>query len=224
MRPLLVPWTRHVGCRMEGAHPLIGTPYMPTQHTRSTFPAAIRMIRMDHARVLACYQKLKPGMSSTEVGTLCRNICRMLDIHNQLEEALFYPALRESGMHLPTLERSRNDHAAMRLQMEHVRSLAGQGQAQADALSALMADVLKHVAEEESHVLPAAQQLLGPQRLNVLGAQMTRRRFELTSPYAAGVATVLRSVPLKTALLTAGTLLAGGVVVQHFWPGRFTRH
>lgn len=182
------------------------------------------MIRMDHARVLACYQKLKPGMSSTEVGTLCRNICRMLDIHNQLEEDLFYPALRESGMHLPTLERSRNDHAAMRLQMEHVRSLAGQGQAQADALSALVADVLKHVAEEESHVLPAAQQLLGPQRLNVLGAQMTRRRFELTSPYAAGVATVLRSVPLKTALLTAGTLLAGGVVVQHFWPGRFTRH
>ena len=197
---------------------------MPTQHTRSTFPAAIRMIRMDHARVLACYQKMKPGMSSAEVGTICRNICRMLDIHNQLEGELFYPALCESGMHLPTLERSRNDHADMRLQMEHVRSLAGQGQAQADALSALMADVLKHVAEEESHVLPAAQQLLGPQRLNVLGAQMTRRRFELTSPYAAGVATVLRSVPLKTALLTAGTLLAGGVVVQHFWPGRFTRH
>lgn len=197
---------------------------MATQHSRSTFPAAIRMIRMDHARVLACYQKMKPGMSSAEVSTICRNICRMLDIHNQLEEELFYPALRESGMHLPTLERSRNDHADMRLQMEHVRSLAGQGQTQADALTALIVDVLNHVTDEETQLLPAAQRLLGAQRLNALGAQMTRRRFELTSPYAAGVATVLRSVPLKTALLTAGTLLAGGVVVQHFWPGRFTRH
>ena len=182
------------------------------------------MIRMDHARVLACYQKMKPGMSSAEVSTICRNICRMLDIHNQLEEELFYPALCESGMHLPTLERSRNDHAVMRLQMEHMRSLAGQGQTQADALTALIVDVLNHVTDEETQLLPAAQRLLGAQRLNALGAQMTRRRFELTSPCAAGVATVLRSVPLKTALLTAGTLLAGGVVVQHFWPGRFTRH
>jgi hemerythrin superfamily protein len=163
-------------------------------------------------------------MSPKYLSTLCRKICRMLDIHNQLEEELFYPALRECGAQLPTLERSQKDHADMRLQMEHVRSLAGTDQEQADALTALIANVLSHAQEEEAHVLPAAQRLMDPQHMNALGAQMTRRRFELTSPYAAGVATALRSVPAKTALLTAGTLLAGGAVVQHFWPGRFTRH
>lgn len=199
---------------------------MAQQDARPSFPAAIRMIRMDHARVLACYQKVKPGMTPSELGAICRKICRMLDIHNQLEEELFYPALREGGLHLPALERSRKDHADMHQRMEQVRSLAGtaQAQEQLDALTALIVAVLSHVSEEEPHVLPAAQRLLGPQRLNALGAQMTRRRFELTNPYAAGVATALRAVPLKTALLTAGTLLAGGAVVQHFWPGRFTRH
>lgn len=199
---------------------------MSERHSRPAFPAAIRMIRMDHARVLACYQKVKPGMSPSELGAICRKICRMLDIHNQLEEELFYPALRECGMPLPVLERSRKDHADMHQQMEQVRSLAGtaQTQEQVDALTALIAAVRQHVSEEEAQVLPAAQRLMGPQRLNALGAQMTRRRFELTSPYAASVATAIRSAPLKTALFTAGTLLAGGVVVQHFWPGRFTRH
>jgi hypothetical protein len=182
------------------------------------------MIRMEHARVLACYQRTKPGMSPPALSALCRKICRMLEIHSQLEEDLFYPALRECGMPLPTLERSQNHHAAMRLQMEQVRSLAGTGQQQAEALTALIANLLGHVQDEEAHLLPAAQRLMDPQRMSALGAQMTRRRFELSSPYAASVATALRSAPLKTALLTAGTLLAGGVVVQHYWPGRFTRH
>jgi hemerythrin superfamily protein len=194
------------------------------RQARPTFPAAIRMIRMDHARVLACYQRVKPGMSPAALAAICSKIYRMLEIHNQLEEELFYPALRECGMSMPELEHSRRDHDGMHMLMEHVRSLAGQGQAQADALTALIAEVLKHAVEEEAHVLPAAQRLLGPERLNALGARMTRRRFELTSPVAASVATALRAAPLKTALLTAGTLRAGGAVVQRLWPGRFTRH
>ncbi|MBA4263953.1 MAG: cation-binding protein [Comamonadaceae bacterium] len=198
---------------------------MKQSTSRTSFPAAIRMIRMEHARLLACFQRLKADSSPPVREAICRNICRMLDTHNRLEEELFYPALRECGLHQSTLERSVKHHADMRLQMERVTSLGEHGQDQTAALTALIAAVLRHVAEEEAHVLPAAESLMGSQRLKVLGARMTRKRFELNRTHAVEMATdMARSAPLTTALFTAGTLLASGFVARHFWPQSPTKH
>lgn len=192
---------------------------------RSSFPTAVRMIRSDHARLLASFQKLKTSPSFPVRQALCRNICRMLDIHNRVEEELFYPALREFGLHQPMLDRSAKHLANMRLQMERVSSLQEHEKDQTAALTALITAVLRHVQEEEAHILPVAEVLMGKQRLSALGARMTRRRFELVRLHTMDMAMdTARSTPLTTALFAAGTLLAGGLVASHFWPGRLTKH
>jgi hypothetical protein len=52
----------------------------------------------------------------------------------------------------------------------------------------LMRDVLHHVADEETVLLPEAERMLSTQRLNALGAQMGKRRMQLLAPKAGKAA------------------------------------
>jgi hypothetical protein len=52
----------------------------------------------------------------------------------------------------------------------------------------LMRDVIHHVADEETVLLPEAERLLGKDRLSELGVQMTKRRLELVKPKAGKIA------------------------------------
>lgn len=74
----------------------------------------------------------------------------------------------------------------------------------------LMRDVIHHVADEETILLPDAE------RLGELGAQMTKRRLELSAPRAGEMAmNTVRGMPASTMIMAAGTLLAGTYIVTH---------
>lgn len=183
--------------------------------TRKLSPTATRMIRMDHTHVMAQYHKLEPGMNEGQRQAIVRSICAALEIHAQIEEEIFYPAVRECGVSAPALERAVPEHDEMRRLIERVRSLDGQRDAQDDALNELVNGVIHHVADEETQVLPAAEKFLGADRLAELGAKMTQRRLELARPRAAELAADLaRAAPAKTALMAVGALVAGTVLVK----------
>jgi hypothetical protein len=52
----------------------------------------------------------------------------------------------------------------------------------------LMRDVIHHVADEETTLLPQAETLMSKARLSELGSQMTKRRMELLAPKAGKLA------------------------------------
>ncbi len=183
--------------------------------TRKMSPTATHLIRMDHAAVTAQFHKLGPDTSDSVRAAVLRSICTALEIHGQLEEEIFYPALRESGVESSALDKSQPEHEDMRRLIERVRSLQGQHRAGDDALNELMNAVLHHAADEETQLLPAAERFLGPDRLAELGARMTARRLELTKPQAAEMAADrARAAPAKTALVTVGALVAGGLLLN----------
>ena len=76
----------------------------------------------------------------------------------------------------------------------------------------LMRDVLHHVADEETVLLPEAEAQLTARRLSELGAQMTQRRMALVKPQAGKIAanTLLGFSSSTTAWImgAAGVLLA----------------
>lgn len=177
-------------------------------------PSATKMIRMDHAHALALFHKLEPGASASVREAAIRSLCAALEIHAQLEEELFYPALRDNGVQSEALDKAVPEHAEMKSLIARVRSLEGQRAAQDDAVNELVAAVLHHVADEETKLLPAAERFIGAERLAALGAQMTRRRIELARPRAGELAAdMARAAPVKTALVTLGALLAGTALV-----------
>ena len=57
-------------------------------------PGITAMIRVDHSHVLALLRRYKPDISSNRRKALAANSCLALEIHAQLEEEIFYPALR----------------------------------------------------------------------------------------------------------------------------------
>jgi len=77
----------------------------------------------------------------------------------------------------------------------------------------LMRDVMHHVADEETVLLPEAERRLAGQ-LDKLGARMTKRRLQLAAPHTGEIAfNTMRSFPAGSMMVAAGALLAGTYLV-----------
>jgi len=185
-------------------------------------PSITTMIRMDHSHVLALFHRYKPDTPVNRKRALVTNACLSLDVHAQLEEEIFYPALRTVLTGDEVLEKSQPEHQQMRQIIEELRSRAGDGStgdaAYDDKFMDLMRLVIHHVADEETRLLPAAERLLTDQ-LGRLGAEMTRRRIELLRPHAGEIAaTTVRSFPAGAAagaaLLTVGAVALGAMLLS----------
>jgi hemerythrin superfamily protein len=184
-------------------------------------PKATTMIRMDHSHVLALFHRFKADSSVGKKRALVANACLALDIHAQLEEEIFYPALREVLAGDATLEKSEPEHNEMRRLIAELRELGAadgpiDGTAFDDRFMDLMRIVIHHVADEETRLLPAAERLLGD-RLNQLGSDMIKRRVELLRPHVGELAaSTMRSFPSAAAaglLLTAGAVMVGAMLL-----------
>jgi hypothetical protein len=78
----------------------------------------------------------------------------------------------------------------------------------------LMRDVMHHVADEETVLLPAAERMLAGE-LGERGAQMTKRRLQLAAPRAGeNAGNSLRAIPARTMLMGVGAALAGSLLLK----------
>jgi iron-sulfur cluster repair protein YtfE (RIC family) len=164
---------------------------------------------MDHTHVLATFHKYEVSTSPKTKQALVNTICLALEIHAQLEEEIFYPAMRNATGGNDVLDKSQPEHDGMRELITRLRSMQPTDLDYDQTFFQLMRDVIHHVADEEAVLLPQAEHLLA-NRLGELGAEMTRRRLQLAAPRAGEIAyNTLRGRPVTTALVAASALLAG---------------
>jgi hypothetical protein len=180
--------------------------------TESLSPSVTSLIRMDHAQVIAAFHQFSAATPPRKKEALAGLACIALDIHAQLEEEVFYPALRDIAADTLVVEKSEPEHAEIRRLIARLRTLRGDD-AEFDAVFAeLMRDALHHIADEETTLLPAAERLLAD-RLGALGAQMTRKRVALMVARGAELAALsVRALPQSALLFGAGTLAAGATL------------
>lgn len=179
---------------------------------RQRSPSITKMIRLDHSQVMATFHTFDREASAQRRRAIVETVCAALETHAQLEEEIFYPALAEVAAHHEALRKARPEHDEMRRLIGVLRGPQASEARYAESFMELMRDVLHHVADEETLLLPAAE-LLMPERLSELGAQMARRRLQLARPRAARIAAdTARAVPASR-LLMAGGLLAGGYLL-----------
>jgi hypothetical protein len=177
-------------------------------------PDITTMIRMDHTHVLALLRRFKPDISTSRKLAIVRNACLALEIHATLEEEIFYPALREVTGPNPILDKSVPEHDRMRTMIAALREMPYESVVYDDAFRMLMREVLHHVADEETVILPLAEGVI-PEQLADLGLQMMRRRAQLLGPQLQDVAvTAARSFPVLSAAAVAGTLYMAWLAVR----------
>lgn len=174
-------------------------------------PTATTMIRMDHTHVLATFHRYHIDTSPGRKKAIAETIAAALEIHARLEEEIFYPAMRSVDPDL--VDKSIPEHNDMRRLIAQLRQTRPEDQAFDMTLMELMRDVIRHVADEETRLLPDAERVLGERRLAELGAEMTRRRFELVTPRAGEIAVnTVRTFPGAT-LAFSGLLMLGAFLI-----------
>jgi hypothetical protein len=188
------------------------------------------MIRMDHSHVLALFHRFRPDISDSKKRALVSNACLALEVHAQLEEEIFYPALRSVIVGDPVLEKSKPEHDEMRQHIAELRERVADpaplaGTELDDKFLSLMRIVIHHVADEETRLLPVAERQL-TDLLDQLGAQMTKRRVELLKPHMGELAmSTARSFPSAVAagvLLTTGAVAVGAMLLSRRANGRYS--
>src|SRR5581483_2650592 len=145
--------------------------------------SATAMIREDHRKVEQLYQQYKdPNAQNKDKQSLAEQICRELEIHAQLEESIFYPAVQaklgSTGTDL--VKEAIKEHGTMK---QYISQLCGHnlGKSEYDTtVHKMMKGVRHHVKEEEGEMLPEAEQHLDGE-LNRLGAEMQQKKQKLMS-------------------------------------------
>ncbi|MDQ2822539.1 MAG: hemerythrin domain-containing protein [Pseudomonadota bacterium] len=151
-------------------------------------PTITDMIRFDHSHVFVTFHQFTQDKKPSVKKALSDTICAALEIHATLEEEIFYPVMRTIDASDPVLAKSPHEHSDMKRLMRELRTIPGEDERHDRVLLELMREVIHHVADEETVILPIAEQRLSKERLCELGAQMTKRRVALLVPQAGKVA------------------------------------
>jgi hemerythrin superfamily protein len=182
-------------------------------------PSITKLIRHGHTEVTAVFHKYELDMPADQKRALVNTISALLEIHARLEEELFYPALREVDPQNKALQEALPEHNEMKRLIGILREMEP-GDADFDLrVNDLMRDVLHHVADEETVMLPAAELAL-KERLGDLGAEWTRRRVKMMAERAGEITSnAARGMP-KSTMLLAGGMLAGGYLLKRAFESR----
>jgi hemerythrin superfamily protein len=154
----------------------------------SLSPTITDMIRFDHSHVLVTFHQFTQDKKPSVKKALSDTICAALEIHATLEEEIFYPVMRTIDLDDPVLEKAPHEHGDMKRLIRELRTIPGDDDRHDRVLLELMREVIHHVADEETVILPIAERKLSKARLSELGAEMNKRRVALLAPQAGKVA------------------------------------
>lgn len=108
---------------------------------------------------------------------LAQKICSELTVHAQIEEEIFYPALREAIDEPELLDEAQAEHQEAKALIAQIQGM-GQADQTMDALVAeLNRSIEQHVKEERDELFTRARS--GDMDLDAVGAQMKQRQDEL---------------------------------------------
>jgi len=139
---------------------------------------AVKHLFVDYARL---------AMAGTDAGgerqALAQRICAELTVHAQIEEEIFYPALREGTDAGALLDEAEAEHQQAKALIARIEALQGADATMDDLVSQLARAIEHHVKEERDHLFPKARAAAGLD-LDALGAQLRERQQELEGQMA----------------------------------------
>ncbi|HYJ46502.1 MAG TPA: hemerythrin domain-containing protein [Pyrinomonadaceae bacterium] len=149
---------------------------------------AFELMKKDHEKVSGIFEKLEP---TTERGVKTREelftqLKTELEIHAQIEEQIFYPAIKEAEeTHDITLE-AFEEHAVVKQLLSELEELSKDDETWGAKLKVLQENVEHHVEEEEGEMFKSARKVLSREQIEALGARMEAAKREQKKAMAAG--------------------------------------
>jgi hypothetical protein len=142
---------------------------------------AIALLTEDHKTVQKLfkdYEKLTQGdAEEEEKAALAQQICTELSVHAQIEEEIFYPAVRDAIEETDLLNEAEVEHASAKDLIAQIAAMAP-GEELYDAKVTVLGEYVNHhVKEEQDEMFPKVKKA----KLDTaaLGAELLERKQEL---------------------------------------------
>jgi hemerythrin superfamily protein len=143
---------------------------------------AIAMLEADHREVKAMFKQFEE-LSDRARATkkkLTDQICTALELHTQIEEEIFYPAVREASDDLEDIvDESLVEHASAKELIAQLQEMDPEDELYDAKVKVLGEQIDHHVGEEEGEMFPKVRKL--GLDLAALGGEMAARKEELAA-------------------------------------------
>ena len=138
---------------------------------------AIAMLKADHKKVSGLFADFEKARAATTKKKLVSTICTELSVHAQVEEELFYPAVKAALKDKALIPEAVVEQATMKALIGQIEGVEPDGEMYDAKVKVLSEYVKHHVKEEHTEMFPKAAKT----RLDMvaLGAQMAARKSEL---------------------------------------------
>lgn len=141
---------------------------------------AIKLLTDDHNKVKKSFKEYeKLCKKNVEEGKeeLATQICKELSIHSQLEEEIFYPAVREAIDDDHLMNEAMVEHASAKDLIAQIQSM-NVSDPMYDALVTVLGEYVNHhIEEEQNRIFPKAQK--SKMDLEEIGLEIAGRKEEL---------------------------------------------
>jgi hemerythrin-like domain-containing protein len=150
---------------------------------------ATELLKNDHQKAMSLIGELEAA--DRQVGTVQTNIDvfnhlnELLMMHTLIEEEVFYPAMKEFDESRDLARSMRKEHEGFERLLSHLSTMAPNVEEFQRTLADLRENFERHIDEEENDLIPLAEELCGPQRLQEMGRRMQEMKYNSRAKVAA---------------------------------------
>jgi hemerythrin superfamily protein len=141
---------------------------------------AIALLTADHKKVKALFSDfddIKEEGSDQEKSAIVDQICDELTIHAEIEEEIFYPAVRKAIEDSDLMDEALVEHAGAKDLIAQLKDASPDDDLYDAKVTVLGEQIDHHVKEEEGEMFPKAKK--AKVDTEALGALMLKRKMEL---------------------------------------------
>jgi hypothetical protein len=142
---------------------------------------ALKLLEDDHETVKGLLEDIEP---TTERAVKTREqlfarLRRELEVHEAIEEEIFYPALKEHPKAKDLVLEAYEEHNVVDMVMGEIDDVAYDDETWGAKFTVLKENLEHHIEEEETEMWKQARQVFDDEELDELGDRMALRKDEL---------------------------------------------
>jgi hemerythrin-like domain-containing protein len=138
---------------------------------------AIALLKADHVAVSELFTQFETTRSSAKKKSLVAEICTALSVHAQIEEEIFYPAVKAALKDKLLVPEATVEHQGVKDLIAQLEGVEPDGEMYDAKVQVLSEYVKHHVKEEQNEMFPKAKE--SALDMQELGARMAERKEEL---------------------------------------------
>ncbi|MDQ3259234.1 MAG: hemerythrin domain-containing protein [Pseudomonadota bacterium] len=143
---------------------------------------ATALLRADHKLVSELFAEYEKTRAPSKKKKLVDQICTALTVHAQVEEEIFYPAVKQALRDKELVPEATVEHATLKALIGQVEGVEPDGEMFDAKIKVLSEYVKHHVKEEQNEMFPKVKS--SSLNLTELGARMAARKEELLTERA----------------------------------------